>query len=330
MSVETIAERGLLESLEQRQINTDERWVEFVAATEGGVETWSGRRYLRISGVVLKRYKKNPVILDTHNRYEAGAVVGRGEVRVEGRELVVRVYFAETERAETIWQLVKGGFINAVSVGYIPDVKNTIELAEGQVDGEGDSAIKGPAVVIKRWELFEISIVPVPADTDAVRRCFLEGETRALDAQIEATVRRLLGVRNLLVDDTEEEEVTVGKDKVESAAAGHTEERAAAAGGGSGESAAQAVQPLDEELAARRAAARKAEILAITPQGLEHMAQECILQGLDVEKARERLLEALKDSTTPAGTGEPDTQSQAGEESVADVPDEVLVQSLLG
>lgn len=325
MNDAVVCERGLLDQLERRAINTEERWVEFVAATENGVETWSGRQYLRISGVVLKRFKKNPVILDTHNRWEAGAVVGRGDVRAEGRELIVRVHFAETERAETIWQLVKGGFINAVSVGYIPDRKNIVELTEGETDGEGDSAIKGPAVVIKRWELFEISIVPVPADAEAVRRCFLEGQTRALDAQIEATVRRLLGVRSRLTEEPEEE-VTVGKEKNQDAAAGHTEERGAAAE----ETQVVNVEPIAEELDARRAAARKTEILAITPAGLEHVAHECIVQGLDVEQSRERLLAALQKSATPAGTPEPATQAQKSTETITDVPADVLVRTLMG
>lgn len=328
MSTEAVIERALLDQIERREINVDERWVEFVAATESGVETWSGRQYLRISGVVLKRFKRNPVILDTHNRWEAGAVVGRGDVRVEGRELIVRVHFAETERAETIWQLVKGGFINAVSVGFIPDRKNTLELAEGETDGDGESAIKGPAVVIKRWELFEISVVPVPADAEAVRRSFLAGRDQAMDQQIEATVRRVLQTAAFNASEEPEEEETVGTDKQQDAAAGHTEARAAAAT----ETQAETAAMIPEELSARRAMARKTEIMAITPVGLEGVAQRCILEGLDLEQARERLLAAMTDQAAPAGTPEPKTETQGQEkaQTLEDVSDDVLVRTLVG
>ena len=329
MSTEAVIERALLDQIERREINVDERWVEFVAATETGVETWSGRQYLRISGVVLKRFKKNPVILDSHNRWEAGAVIGRGDVRVEGRELIVRVHFAETERAETIWQLVKGGFINAVSVGFIPDRKNTLELAEGETDGDGESAIKGPAVVIKRWELFEISVVPVPADAEAVRRSFLAGRDQAMDQQIEATVRRVLQTAALDVTEEPEEEVTVGTNKQQDAAAGHTEARAAAV---TETQTKEMAAVIPEELAARRAMARKAEIEAITPAGLEDVAQRCLLEGLDLDQTRQRLLQAMTDQAAPAGTPEPKTETQGQEkaQTLEDVSDDVLVRTLVG
>ena len=48
------------------------------------------------------------------------------------------------------------------------------------------------------------------------------------------------------------------------------------------------------ELAARRAAAKKRHILALTPHGLEHVAEKCIRDGLSSEEARKRLLEAHK------------------------------------
>ena len=47
-------------------------------------------------------------------------------------------------------------------------------------------------------------------------------------------------------------------------------------------------------LAARRAAAKKRHILAFTPRGLEPLADKCIRDGLSIEDARKRLLEANK------------------------------------
>ena len=57
----------------------DDGSVEFVAATEQPVQTYFGPEVLRISdrSVNLKRYRSNPVILDTHDRYGIGSIVGR-------------------------------------------------------------------------------------------------------------------------------------------------------------------------------------------------------------------------------------------------------------
>jgi hypothetical protein len=167
--------RAYLDDLTVRGLDADKRQATFVAATENGVLTWGGREYLRMSGVSLKRFRKNPVILDTHERGSAGAVIGKGEVWVDGRELMLTVTFAQTARAEEIWQLVSGGFLRAVSVGFIPGKAQ--KLADGEEDTENrdgkpdpKSTVKGPGTVIKTWDLYEVSVVPVPADSDAVRR----------------------------------------------------------------------------------------------------------------------------------------------------------------
>lgn len=155
-----------------RSLDEKTRTATFVAATEVGVRTWEGREHLRMAGARLTRFKANPVVLDGHDRSQVGAIVGRADVKVEGRELLAIVTFADTARAETAWQLVRGGFLRAVSVGFIPNRERTVELRDGETDGVGESMITGPAKVVKEWELFEISVVPVPADAGALARSF--------------------------------------------------------------------------------------------------------------------------------------------------------------
>lgn len=158
----------LLDGLSVRAVEGEENTYEFTAATENGVMSWAGPEVLRMSGVQLDRFRKNPVILDAHNRSSASAVIGRGAVEKKGREMSVRVTFAKTARAQEIQQLVAEGMIHAVSVGFVPlEIK---ELGEGESDGRGEHQVRGPAVIVKKWELYEVSIVPVPADADAVRR----------------------------------------------------------------------------------------------------------------------------------------------------------------
>ena len=160
--------RAVFGNLSVRKVEEEPRTFEFVAATEGGVRTWMGQEFLDMDGVVLDRYTANPVLLDSHNRDEASAVIGKAELKIENRQLIAKATFATTDRAENVYKLVDGGFISALSVGFLP---RSIEEVETGTDGEIDGRkISGPASIIRQWELYEISVVPVPADKDAIKR----------------------------------------------------------------------------------------------------------------------------------------------------------------
>jgi hypothetical protein len=93
-----------------------------------------------------------------------GLPIARGkDLRVEGDKLVGTAEFFKQEGEDvseaakfidTIWQMVKGGFLNAVSVGFDPK--------EWTWDEE-----RGGYNFI-RQELLEFSMVPVPANADAL------------------------------------------------------------------------------------------------------------------------------------------------------------------
>ncbi len=102
----------------------------------------------------LKMYKKNPVILDSHNYSEASAVVGKAsKLKVVDKQLVGDIEFAvdANPRAKIIYDLYKGGFLNAFSIGFIPK--------EWSDKGE-----------ILKSELLEISAVSVPANAWALAK----------------------------------------------------------------------------------------------------------------------------------------------------------------
>ncbi|MCP4591818.1 MAG: hypothetical protein GY842_13865 [bacterium] len=167
--------RGLLDRVQIRGIDADKRTATFVAATENGVETYYGTEHLRMAGVDLARFRRNPVVLDTHNRYEAGAVIGKAAVKIEGRNLIAKITFADTARAEEVWRLVSTGFLQALSIGFI--ARDVQVLDEAESAGDGAERIEGPARVVRAWELYEVSVVPVPADAEALQRSFFERQT---------------------------------------------------------------------------------------------------------------------------------------------------------
>lgn len=251
--------RGMISGLEIRATDDDTRTVEFIAATENGVDTYYGREFLDMNGADLTRYRKNPVILDAHTRGSAVDVIGKSELVVEGNKLAASVTFAETERAEDVWKLVRGGFINALSVGFVPRVVTKVdENSEAELNGQ---EITGPARIVDEWELFEISVVPVPADSEALRREYEAGEKN------EENFNRVF---NLLTD-IKEKSMSEEKEIVE--------------------------EVIEEEVVEEEETVeeRHAEYFAITPRGYEYITDRCIIQGKTLEETQQELLDAVNE-----------------------------------
>jgi HK97 family phage prohead protease len=106
-------------------------------------------------------FENNPVALFGHDSSKPEYVVGKAKnLRVQGARLVGDIEFMEASvnpTAETVYQMVKGGFLNAVSVGFTP-----LEWAATK-----DKSRPG-GIDFKRQSLMEISIVPLPANQNAL------------------------------------------------------------------------------------------------------------------------------------------------------------------
>lgn len=300
--------KPLLDNLqiEFRALDESKRSASFVAATEKGVMSFRGRQVLRMAGAKLDRYQRNPVVLDTHDRFSIESIVGRAELRVEGKQLVADVFFAETTRGKAAWELVKQGFLRAVSIGFLPDPTSIVEVRQGQFDGEGESRIDGPAQVINRWEPFELSVVPVPADPDALRRHFEE-----------------LSMSNQ----------TPQPPAAPAAPAIQAPATAAAPVAPAQRSAEPVViQDLPEEKFRR-------SVVAMAPRAMKpEVVDQIILDANgDLAVARTRMLEENKKLMTPVGTPEPKVEAKPGEQQRGQEPaaaaasapaDDLLVRSL--
>jgi len=106
---------------------------------------------LVISGIDLAQYKKNPVVLWSHN-YNQPPIGKATKIWKSGTELMARVKFAISESAfaSEIYRLYKGGYLNAFSIGFI--IK----------DHDPESS------QISKSEMIEFSAVPVPANAEAL------------------------------------------------------------------------------------------------------------------------------------------------------------------
>lgn len=114
-------------------------------------------------GAEIERFMQNPVVLWSHNNSEPP--IGKALWVKKGRgKVTAKVEFADTEPAEEIYQLFKGGFLKAFSVGIIAknghvptptEISKVPELAQARR-------------IIDEWELLEFSAVAVPANQEAL------------------------------------------------------------------------------------------------------------------------------------------------------------------
>lgn len=151
-----------------RTLNEDDRTIEFVASTEA-VDRYGD--VIRVKGWKLDAYRKNPVFLFAHRSKELP--IGRAvDVRIEANPpaLIQRIQFAtkdEYEFADTVFKLYKGGFMRAVSVGFLP-----LEPPELRTDEKTGEPL---GYEFNGQELLELSAVPVPANAEALARAIGDG-----------------------------------------------------------------------------------------------------------------------------------------------------------
>ena len=158
---------------EMRSIDEEKRTIEFVASTEA-VDRYGD--VIKTSGWRFENYLKNPVFLFGHKSSEPP--IGRTvEIKIETSPvpaLVQRVKFADAATykfADTVFNLYKGGYMRAVSVGFMP-----LETPERMTDLEGNAT---GGYLFTSQELLELSAVSLPANHEALARCVQKGFAEA-------------------------------------------------------------------------------------------------------------------------------------------------------
>jgi len=97
----------------------DDRSVDFTIST-GAVDRYNST--IAVEGWDCAAYERNPVVLWAHD--DSIPAIGRAtQTRVEGGSLKSRATFCDRDThplADTVYRLIKGGYIGAASVGWIP------------------------------------------------------------------------------------------------------------------------------------------------------------------------------------------------------------------
>jgi len=129
---------------------TGERIIAGYASTFGNIDRQNEVVEPGAFTETLKEYMKNPIVSWLHQWDKPiGKVV---EASTDNAGLKVKIKLTTTALANEIWQLITDGIVKSLSIGY--------DVVEDMVE-DGVRYLKG-------IKLYEVSLVPIPANPDAV------------------------------------------------------------------------------------------------------------------------------------------------------------------
>lgn len=147
-------------SIRAKEGEGNERKFILSFSSEEPYERWWGVEILDHSEgcVDLSRINEIGCVLFNHKR---DAVIGKVlKAWVENGRGMAEIEIDKDEESEKIYQKMKSGTLKGVSVGYVVSVWEDVAANKKSSDGRFD----GEVSIAKRWEVYEISIVSVPAD----------------------------------------------------------------------------------------------------------------------------------------------------------------------
>lgn len=167
-------------TLRADSIERDKRSFEAVVSTDGVVTVLDRRRWELIDEVLVRdggQFPAHVPLLDAHFMYSCLSVVGsavefrkEGDDRWLGRGIIADAAH-DRDPVEQIWLRVRDGHIRAVSIGYRPLEYTDIAAGKRQkVGGKFYTAGERTLRITSKWRVYELSITPVGADSEALIR----------------------------------------------------------------------------------------------------------------------------------------------------------------
>ncbi len=148
---------------------------------------------VRPDGAEFSNYAKNPIVLWQHNPDEP---IGKALwIKRNAKQIIAKIRFAVTEKASEIFELFKGGFLNAFSIGFISKqghIPTPDEIRTNPV-------LSNARYIHDKWELLEFSGVAVPANPEALQLAYKNHNLTLSE--------KLYNEFKLKSDETKEEEI---------------------------------------------------------------------------------------------------------------------------
>ena len=177
------------------KVNAEARTVDVIVSTET-VDSYDTK--FIAAGLDLSRFKRNPILLSCHNSRDMKMILGTADIRVEGKKVAATMKFlpkGKSEEADRVFDLYESEVLKGVSHGF-----NPIEWVDEEEEGKGRNGRARYLRTFKRWEIVELSAVPVPSNPDALAR---EWRTYGTDQHSNAAHSTPAHRRNRTMSDNE-------------------------------------------------------------------------------------------------------------------------------
>lgn len=183
---------------ETRAVNEEERSIVY-AFTSSVIDRYE--EVVDPNGADMRNFQKSKrTIFWNHSQDRP---IGRSLwEKKDGETWLTKVQFAAEQNAfaNDIWRLAKDDFIGATSIGFMPKTAELIQnknLKDLHPSNQSEFDPEQLILVWRNWELFEISVVGVPANPEAleVERVLRSGEIKSDE------------IRNILVATLQEKRI---------------------------------------------------------------------------------------------------------------------------
>lgn len=181
------------------------RTVDIVAATEAPVQIYDWDRGMIDEVLLIDRVKipstDRVPLLDSHSRFSSadvlGSVAGFHHDQSTG-ELLARASFSKVQAADDAMRKLAEGHLTDFSVGY--RVNKYRYLDDNETAVVGGREFTGPLKIVTDWDLLEVSITPIGADSNAKARGALDNKLNQQEAKMDPRLRTYLESRGLEKD----------------------------------------------------------------------------------------------------------------------------------
>jgi hypothetical protein len=128
-------------------------------------------------GLVLDNFATNPVVLWNHGFGGVPFPIARSTMPVlSAKRATATAQFSKTlPEAAQIFALIAEGILNTSSISFLPSLARLFKPESKELDGDMTDFARGYAFDFLTNDLLEWSVVDIPADPGAVRKCLERG-----------------------------------------------------------------------------------------------------------------------------------------------------------
>ncbi len=192
---EDIVYRKLSLNKDSKPVTLDEetRSFEIIISTDSPIAEMDYRSGEVIDTIIIPEGIEVPgngqvPYVDSHDRFSVANQLGSvRDIRVEGNQLIGRVHYADDEKSDRAYRLALGGHLTDNSIGA--GIISSTRLDENETATFHGREYTGPAKIIHKSRMIEVSAVAVGADPNAKNRAAQFEQHKEQKTEVKETKR---------------------------------------------------------------------------------------------------------------------------------------------